>query len=128
MVQTLERVAEFVVARACGFAALAIFTVMIGFAWDPVMALQTGGILTLLACAILLLKGGGARGKPYTHTELWIILPKEERPRPEFAQQMVGNVMREAYLRFAQRAALLSALMLSAAVVLAVVGIRPAGF
>lgn len=128
MVQTLERIAEFVVARACGFAALAIFTVMVGFAWDPVMALQTGGILTLLACAILLLKGGNAPGKPYTSTELWIILPKDQRPRPEFAQQLVGNVMREAYFRFAQRAALLSALMLSTAVLLAIVGIKPASF
>lgn len=125
MLQSIERVAEFSVARACGFAALAIFTFMIGFAWHPAMAFKTGGILTLLTCAILLLKARNAPGRPYKHTELWIILPKDMRPQPEIAQQLIGNVLRDVYYRFAQQAALLSILMLATSMLLSAFGVVP---
>lgn len=125
MLQSIEKVAEFSVARACGFAALAIFTLMIGFAWHPAVSFQTGGVLTLLTCAILLLKGHNARKRPYKATEVWIILPKEQRPVPEIAQQLIGNVLRDVYYRFAQHAAVLSALMLAVALLLSFLGVAP---
>ncbi|MDX2203585.1 MAG: hypothetical protein NW223_12610 [Hyphomicrobiaceae bacterium] len=125
MIVSIEKIAEFSVARACGFAALAIFTLMIGFAWHPAVSFQTGGILTLLTCAILLLKGVNARRKPYKTTELWIILPKDQRPIPEIAQQLIGNVLRDVYLRFALHAAGLSALMLVSALSLSLLGVTP---
>ena len=125
MLVSIEKIAEFSVARACGFAALGIFTLMIGFAWHPAMSFQTGGILTLLTAAILLLKGLNAHRKPYRTTELWIILPKEQRPVPEIAQQLIGNILRYVYFRFALHAASLSALMLLTALVLSVLGVAP---
>lgn len=128
MLVSIEKFAEFSVARACGFAALAIFTLMIGFAWHPAMSFQTGGLLTLLTAAVLLLKGINARKKPYNTTELWIILPKEQRPVPEIAQRLIGNVLRDVYLRFALHAAILSALMLSTALILSMLGVAPRDF
>jgi hypothetical protein len=125
MLQSIERVAEFSVARACGFAALAIFTMMTGMAWHPAMALQSGGLLTLVACLVLVMKARNALGRPYKSTELWVILPKELRPTPEIAQQLIGNVLQEVYYRFAQQAALLSTLMLLTALVLSVLGVKP---
>lgn len=125
MIVSLEKFAEFSVARACGFAALAIFTLMIGIAWHPALSFQTGGLLTLLSAAVLLLKGLNARRKPYKTTELWIILPKEQRPVPEIAQQLIGNILRDVYFRFALHAAVLSALMLATALVLSLFGVAP---
>ena len=54
-----------------------------------------------------------------------MILPKELRPTPEIAQQLIGNVLQEVYYRFAQQAALLSTLMLFTALVLSVLGVKP---
>lgn len=125
MLQAIEKTAEFSVARACGFAALAIFTLMIGFAWHPAVSFQTGGVLTLLTSAVLLLKGRNAPGRPYKSTEVWVILPRELRPVPEIAQQLIGNVLREVYFRFAQHAALLAACMLASALVVSALGIKP---
>ncbi len=125
MLQTIEEKAELSVGRACGFAALAIFTLMIGFAWHPAVSFQTGGILTLLACSILLLKGYNAPSRPYKMTELWGLLPKEHKPTPDVAQQLIGNILRQVYFRFAQHAALLSASMLLAALALSMSGIQP---
>lgn len=91
---------------------------MIGFAWHPAMAFHTGGMLTLLMSAVLYLKGRNAVGRPYKHTELWVMLPRDLRPAPEVAQQLIGNVLRDVYFRFAQHTAALSALMLAIALLL----------
>lgn len=125
MLGTIEKAAELSVARACGFAALAIFTLMIGFAWHPALAFQTGGMLTLLVCAVLLLKGLRARTKPYMTTEVWVIIPKDQRPVPEHAQQLIGNTLRDVYLRFALHTSALSAVMLAVALLLSVLGVAP---
>lgn len=101
MQETIERLAALSVARACGFAGLGIFTMMIGLAWAPALAMEAGGLLLLLTCAILLLKGMNARTRPYKHTEVWILLPEQQRPAPVVAQHVIGEALREVYLRFA---------------------------
>jgi hypothetical protein len=124
MLQKLEALAELSVARGCGFAALAIFTFMIGTVSDPALAFKSGGLMTLLACAVLLLKARNACTRPYKSTELWIMLAKDERPDAAIAQQVIGNVLRDVYLRFAQQAAVLAILMLSAAQILLLLGVE----
>lgn len=119
MLQPIERLAELSIARGCGFAALGIFTMMVGLSFDLALALKAGGIAALFASAVLAFKGANALRRSYKHTEVWVILPKEERPRPEVAQQLIGNALREVCFRFAQQAALLSALMLAMAIVIA---------
>ena len=87
--------------RACGFGSLAIFCVMIGLSFEPRAAFQAGGMLTMLMAAILMLKAHEARTKNHRRTEMWLYLPKEQRPPEAFAQRASSTVMRETYLTFA---------------------------
>lgn len=124
MIATIERLAEISVARGCGFAALGILTTMTGLSGEPASAFKAGGILMLIACAVLLLKGLNARNRPYKRTEVWIMLPKPERPKADVAQQLIGNALRGVYLSFAKRAALLSIGLLAIAQWFAILGSR----
>lgn len=124
MHRTMQRMAELSVARGCGFAALGIFTLMAGLSPDPVMAFQVGGILSLLTCAVLLLKARNAPRRPYRSTELWVILPKEKRPPGAMAQRLIGGVLQEVYFRYAWHAAIIAAMMLTLALLLAAIGVK----
>ncbi len=124
MIQKLEALAELSIARGCGFAGLGILTFMIGSVSDPVLAFKTGGLLTFLACAVLLIKARAARTRPYKRTELWVMMRKDERPDAAIAQQVIGNVLQDVYYRFAQQAAGLAILMLTTAGALALLGIQ----
>jgi hypothetical protein len=99
--EAMRRVAYETVLRACGFASLAIFCLMVGLSFAPRLAFQMGGTLTLLMTGILLLKAIEARWKSYRRTEMWLYLPKEHRPPAASAQQLTSAVMRETYLTFA---------------------------
>jgi len=123
-VQSIENMAHLSVARGCGFAGLAIFTLMIGLSWDLPLAFKAGGLATLLACAVLLIKAHNAPKRPYKHTELWIILPPDRRPRAEIAQQVIGSVLRDVCMHFASHAALLSAAMLALSLILQLMTLR----
>jgi hypothetical protein len=90
------------VMRACGFGTLAIFCVMVGMSFNPRLAFQTGGFLTLLMALILIYKAWEARTKNHRRTELWLYLPKEHRPPERLAQWAVATVMRETYFTFAR--------------------------
>ena len=78
--ENMRRIAYEIVLRACGFGSLAIFCVMIGMSFEPTLAFKAGGFLTTLMSAILILKAYEARTKNYRKTELWLYLPKEQRP------------------------------------------------
>ena len=97
----MRRVAYETVLRACGFASLAIFCVMIGFSFQPRLAFQTGGTLTMLMTLVLVFKAFEARTKDYRRTEMWLYLSKEERPPATYAQWASATVLRETYLQFA---------------------------
>jgi len=116
MIERIEHLANISVARGCGFAALGILTFFIGMSSDLVAAFKSAGYLTLLACIILLLKAGFAPRQPYRRTELWVMLKPDERPDASVAQRLISTVLREAYLRFARQAALLSAMFLACGV------------
>lgn len=99
--EDMRRIAFETVLRACGFGSLAIFCIMIGLSFEPRIAFQAGGTLTLLMLAILLFKAQEALTKNYRRTEMWLYLPKELRPPAASAQQTTSLVMRETYLLFA---------------------------
>jgi hypothetical protein len=109
--EELRRIAYSVVARACGFGALAIFCLMIGLSYDVRLALKSGAILTTLMTVILLAKAWEANFKPYRRTELWLYVPDHLRPPSETAQWAASTVLREAYLRFAYWTALIAVTM-----------------
>jgi hypothetical protein len=110
----LEKIAAVSVARGCGFAALAIGTLMVGLSADMANALKAGGILTLLVVAVLLLKAMNADNQPYKRTELWIMLEPNDRPPQAMAQGLVSATLRRAYLRFARQYAFIASAMLFA--------------
>jgi hypothetical protein len=75
---------------------------MIGMSFEPTLAFRAGGFLTTLMSAILILKAYEARTKNYRKTELWLYLPKEQRPAEEHAQWASSTVLHETYLTFAR--------------------------
>jgi hypothetical protein len=117
MPRRIEAKAELSVGRGCAFGGIAIGTFMIGLISEPPLAFQMGGVLTLLACFILILKANLAPSRPYKRTEVWLLLDQSERPGPAIAQQVIGSTLQYVYLRFALNAAWLAALLLIASVV-----------
>lgn len=118
----LRRIAYEIVLRACGFACLAIFCVMIGLSFLPRIAFQAGGFLTMIMTGILVLKAQQARTQDHRHTEIWLYLPKDQRPATSFAQQAVSTVMRETYFTFAYWTAIVAVAMWAAALAFSAAG------
>ncbi len=115
--EELRRIAFETVMRACGFASLAIFCIMIGFSFEPRIAFQAGGFLTLVMVGVLYFKAIEARTKDYRRTEMWLYLPEELRPPQAYAQFVSATVLRETYLTFARWTALISVAMWALALV-----------
>jgi hypothetical protein len=99
------------VMRACAFGSLAIFCVMVGMSFDARAAFRAGGFLTTMMALILIYKAWEAPNKNYRRTELWLYLPKEERPPESHAQWAVATAMRETYLAFACWTSLIAIVM-----------------
>jgi hypothetical protein len=110
------------VLSACGFGSLAIFCTMVGMSFEPRAAFQTGGFLTTVMALILIYKAWEARTRHYRRTELWLYLPKEQRPPEGHAQWAIGTAMRETYLTFAQWTTLIAIVMLLIALVFSLFG------
>ncbi len=98
--EPMRRVAYEVVQRACLFSSLAIFCTMIGMSFEPRLAFQSGGTLTAIMALVLVYKAREAATKPYNRTELWLYLPKDDRPPAAQAQWASATVLRETYLTF----------------------------
>jgi uncharacterized membrane protein YdfJ with MMPL/SSD domain len=107
----MRRVAYETVSRACAFASLAIFCVMVGMSFMPRLAFQAGGFLTLMMTAVLFFKAREALTKNYRRTEMWLYLPKELRPPESYAQWASSTVLHETYLTFAHWTAGISVAM-----------------
>jgi len=98
----LRRAAQESVLRACGFASLAIFCVMVGLSFDPYAAFKAGSILTTVTVIVLIMKGYEALTKDHRKTEMWLCLPKDSRPREAYAQKVSAAVLHQTYLTFAK--------------------------
>jgi hypothetical protein len=81
---------------------------MIGFSYNPVIALKFGGYCALLTTAILLLKAWRAAHVRYTATETWAMLEKHERPPAAIAQVMIARARRRMLFSFASLCARIS--------------------
>jgi hypothetical protein len=121
IMEEMRRIAYETVLRACGFASLAIFCVMIALSFLPRSAFQAGGFLTIVMTLVLMLKAHEARTKDHRRTEMWLYLPKDRRPPQAYAQQTISALMREIYLQFAQWTALISIVMLTIALLFSLV-------
>jgi hypothetical protein len=103
-VHDIERAAELSVGRAVGFAALAIGTAMLGFAFEPALSFLIGSAGALLTAVVLELKARLAPHRPYRRTEVWAML----QPRPawsaEVAQRIVAATLATTFRRYARLA------------------------
>ncbi len=96
--ERIRAAANLSVGRGCFFAALAIWTVMIGLIGNVLHALAGGALLTTITAAILFMKAARAPSRPCRGTELWILLDKADRPAPAAAaQRVLGGVLAEVY-------------------------------
>jgi len=95
---------------------------MIGMSFMPRLAFQTGGFLTTIMTAVLILKAFEARTKDYRRTEMWLYLEKDERPPATYAQWASATVLRETYLTFAMWTAVISIAMWALALLISVFG------
>jgi hypothetical protein len=99
--EQMRRVALIVALRACGFASLAIFCVMIALSFRPRLAFQAGGFLTTIMALVLIYKAREALSKDHRRTEMWLYLPKTFRPPEAYAQWASATVLRDTYLTLA---------------------------
>ena len=120
--EEMRRIAYETVLRACAFASLAIFCVMIGMSFLPRSAFQAGGFLSMLMTLVLVLKAHEALTKDHRRTEMWLYLPKESRPPQASAQRTVSTLMRETYFLFARWTAIISIVMWSIALLFSLSG------
>lgn len=112
----IERAAFLSVGRGSGFAGLAIVCVMVGFSFEPRLAAELGGILTLILTLVLAYRAKSSLDRPYWRTEAWLILDEGDRPDRQVAQVLVGRAQRKASLWFARRSAMASVVLLVAAI------------
>ena len=120
----MRRIAYETVLRACGFACLAIFCVMIGMSFDPRLAFQAGGFLTTIMAFVLILKSREALTKDYRKTEMWLYLEKDFRPPEAYAQWASATVLRDTYLTFALWTTVISIAMWSLALLFSLIGTK----
>jgi multisubunit Na+/H+ antiporter MnhB subunit len=120
--EDMRRIAYEVVSRACLFATLAIFCVMVGMSFSPRIAFQAGGFLTTMMAVVLILKAHEANTKDYRRTEMWLYLEKHQRPPEAYAQWASATVLRETYLRFALWTSVIAIVMWVIALVFSLAG------
>lgn len=120
----MRRVAFETVLRACGFASLAIFCVIIGLSFHPRAAFQAGGILTTVMALVLILKSREALTKDYRKTEMWLYLPKDFRPPEAYAQWASATVLRDTYLTFAMWTSMVAIAMWIIALIVSLLGLK----
>lgn len=118
----IRSLAELSVRRACGFAVLGIWTVVVGLISMPLMAVKAGAILLTILGTVLLHKALTARHRAYRRTELWILLDGKHGLPEDSAQRVLGNVLRDVYWRYAEFSAWAALALWLLALVLAVMG------
>ena len=118
----MRRIAFETVLRACGFGSLAIFCVMIGLSFEPRIAFQTGGVLTLVMAGILIFKAQEALTKNHRKTEMWLYLSEDVRPPEAQAQWASSTVLRETYLTFAKWTSAIAIVMWALALLFSLFG------
>lgn len=118
----MRKIAFETVLRACLFGSLAIFCIMIGMSFEPRLAFQAGGTLTVLMTGILTYKAREALTKPYKRTEMWLYLPEIHRPPEAYAQWASSTVLRDTYLTFAMWTSAIAIVLWTIALIISVLG------
>ena len=101
-----RELADASIRRACGFAAIAIFTTMVGFSGDPYLAVRFGAFMVTTAAVILLWRGQGAPKRRFRDTEVWLMIRHTAPAMPkDRLQRLIGTALAESYFHHAKIAA-----------------------
>lgn len=114
----IRRAAFVSVSRACGFFALGVLCVMLGFAHDPQRSAQAGSLLFFALALGLIWKAQLAPRANHKKTETWLMLAPEDRPPDSTAQTVLSVILSDVYLIHARYSAVAAATLLLAAVTL----------
>lgn len=107
----IEQLAVLSVRRACGFAVIAICTVMSGLLYDLPLALNAGAILATIGLAVLLYKVHEAPGRDHRKTELWLLLGRETGLPESVAGRAINAALHDVYKRHAGYAAVVAVVL-----------------
>ncbi|NJR13944.1 MAG: hypothetical protein HC779_06980 [Phyllobacteriaceae bacterium] len=121
---SFETAAEISIGRAVLFGVLAITTSMLGVAFDLVLAVRVGAVLTLVMSATLLWFASTAPKAIAERTEAWLILPESERPTNDVGKRKFRAVLQGTYIRYARFAFMASVTLFVAAALLALTGLK----
>ncbi len=118
MANPIENAAYVSVGRACGFAGLGIFCIVVGLSFDAGLAAQVGSRLSITLSLVLLVMAWRAPTRNYKRTETWLILQPGDRPQADIAQRLIGRTLRTVYLWFAQQVAVITIVFSISAIML----------
>lgn len=120
----MDRFAQFAFSltlRDASFVALAAFTLMVGFSFDPPLALAIGAHVALIFSLFLLYRITVLTDERMKRTELWRVLEPHERPRGDFALVLAHDRLEEVLLRFSKTAAGVACTLLSLSIAMSLV-------
>jgi hypothetical protein len=104
----MDRFAQFAFSltlRDASFVALAALTLMLGFSFNPPLALVIGAHIALIFSLTLLYRVSLLTDERVRRTEAWRVLEPHERPHGEFALAAAHQRLEEVLLRFAKTSA-----------------------
>jgi hypothetical protein len=101
----IRNLAVLSVRRACGFAVIAICTIMSGLLYDPLLAIRVGAFFISVGLLVLLYKAYEAPRRDHRKTELWLLLGRDAGMPEASAGRVINNILREVYIEHARYAA-----------------------
>jgi hypothetical protein len=84
---------------------LAALTLMVGFSFDPPLALVIGAHIALIFSLLLLYRVTRLSEERMTRTETWRVLEPHERPQGNWALRAARDRLEEVLLQFSNRSA-----------------------
>lgn len=100
-----ERYARFTLLRDAGFFAVAAVTLMVGFSFEPALALVIGASVALFFAVIQLVRAFCLTEERFRRCEVWRALEPEERPAGAHGIRFALTSLQDEMLRFAKSAA-----------------------
>lgn len=113
------RFAFFTLVRDASFFGVAAITLMVGFSFDPLLAIKIGATVALLFALLLMARSYLLTEERFRRSEAWRALKPEERPAGEHGMQVARAAMHQLMLRFAKNASGVASAMYGAALLLA---------
>lgn len=114
-----ERYAHFTLVRDASLFGVAALMLMIGFSFEPALALDLGATVALTFAVVQLFRYARLTEDRFRHSEVWQSLRPDERPAGGYGVRVAHGAMRLLMLRFAKTASGTAVVMYGSGLVLA---------